>query len=401
VTEPFQISIEQPKAMTVPQERDLLRAAVAQNPTSLLLKTRLAALRIITDQFDEAIALLEGCVETSPSFETYELLAQACLSRETAADNQSARDAALRAFELSTTNFQRAAALASLGKAQIRLGEETAARATLERALEENPHSKDAYKRLAALFLRRNAPDDVLRLADRLSSQGVGHSRLLASRTLALAKLGRVEQARACDNLAQFAPRRMLAPPASFGGLAAFNMALAEELLAHPALRFDRYGTASSRTWRIDEPATGGSELLAALYAQMRRNMEEFIAETRHIDHPWVRARPAAGVLHNWCVITDGPGYEEWHPHQHGWLSGVYYVAIPEAVARGDGEAGCIAFGLPDELIGKSAADAYGVELVRPTAGLSMLFPSHAYHRTFPHGLDERRICLAFDLWPA
>jgi hypothetical protein len=40
----------------------------------------------------------------------------------------------LHAFELATTNFERASALASLGKAQIRLGEEKAARATLERA---------------------------------------------------------------------------------------------------------------------------------------------------------------------------------------------------------------------------------------------------------------------------
>jgi hypothetical protein len=69
-------------------------------------------------------------------------------------------------------------------------------------------------------------------------------------------------------------------------------------------------------------------------------------------------------------------------------------------VSHGDGEAGCLAFGLPDELIGKDAADAYGVEIARPTAGLSMLFPSHVYHRTFPHAARENRICLAFDLWP-
>jgi len=83
------------------------------------------------------------------------------------------------------------------GKAQIRLGEEKAARATLDRALDENPHGKVAYTRLAALLLRRDEPDETLRLANRLSSRGVGHSRLLA-----LAKLGRVEAARAFDNLA-------------------------------------------------------------------------------------------------------------------------------------------------------------------------------------------------------
>jgi predicted Zn-dependent protease len=99
VTEPFRISVEQPKAITVSQQRDLLRAAVARNPTSHLLKMRLAALQIISDQFDEAIAVLDECVESSPSFEAYELLAQASLSRETARDNRNAREAAPRAFE--------------------------------------------------------------------------------------------------------------------------------------------------------------------------------------------------------------------------------------------------------------------------------------------------------------
>ncbi|MGC1859961.1 MAG: hypothetical protein WA733_02255 [Methylocystis sp.] len=79
-------------------------------------------------------------------------------------------------------------------------------------ALDESPHGKDAYKRPAAPLHRRDEPDETLRLADRLSSRGVGHSRLLASRTLALAKLGLVEEARAFDNL----HRQMLEPP---GGL--------------------------------------------------------------------------------------------------------------------------------------------------------------------------------------
>jgi tetratricopeptide (TPR) repeat protein len=141
--------------------------------------------------------LLGDGVKASAAFEAYKLLAQAFLARETTAETRSARDAAMRAFELATTNFERAATLPSRGKAQIRLGEEKAARATLDRALDENPHGKVAYTRLAALLLRRDEPDETLRLANRLSSRGVGHSRLLA-----LAKLGRVEAARAFDNLA-------------------------------------------------------------------------------------------------------------------------------------------------------------------------------------------------------
>jgi len=99
-------------------------------------------------------------------------------------------------------------------------------------ALDESPHGKDAYKRPAAPLHRRDEPDETPRLADRLSSRGVGHSRLLASRTLALAKLGLaklglVEEARALDNLP---PADARTPPAGFESLAAFNKAFVEPL---------------------------------------------------------------------------------------------------------------------------------------------------------------------------
>ena len=241
MTEPFRIRIEQPKAITVSQQRDLLCAAVDRNPTSLLLKTRLAALQIISDQFDEAIALLEGCIESRPSLEVYELLAQAYLSRETATDNRSAREAARRAFENSMNNLERAAALASLGKAQIRLGEEMAAQATLERA-GGNPHSKDAYKRLAAV-LRRLTADDLPRLADHLGSS-VGHSRLpprARSRSPSWAHQGGPRLGISLYSSARSSIRPWVSQPR---GVQHGNR---RGIVAHPALKFDRYGTASSR----------------------------------------------------------------------------------------------------------------------------------------------------------
>jgi hypothetical protein len=33
-------------------------------------------------------------------------------------------------------------------------------------------------------------------------------------------------------------------------------------------------------------------------------------------------------------------------------------------------------------------------------AHMLTLIPSHCYHRTYQHGTSERRICLAFDIWP-
>ncbi len=100
-------------------------------------------------------------------------------------------------------------------------------------------------------------------------------------------------------------------------------------------------------------------------------------------------------------MIAESEGFENWHVHQFGWLSGAYYVRVPEAIANGKTQEGCIAFGLPDDLAGEAGAAAFGTRIIRPVSGLLLLFPSHTYHRTFPHGHRDRRICVAFDVKPA
>lgn len=401
----FRVSIEPPKAITTRQECELIRSALARNPGSRALQQRLASTLVVTDQYDEAIELLARFCVSGADANSLTLLANALLSRETEAQTRSAGEAALQAADAATHAVSRAHALATLGKVQMRLGELNAARRTLTRALEENPHDRNAYKRLVALLLSSDEPGAVLALAKRLLNVGVTHSRLLASRTLAFAKLNDVPAAIEADGLDRFHDRTLLSPPEGWSNAHDFNRALTQELLDHPALRYDRYGTASTKTWRIDEPGTGRSPQLAALQRWIATQVEAFVSRMTGAPlprdaHPWLRARPNKGMLHNWCVITDGPGFEEWHVHQNGWLSGVYYVAVPERIRSGQDESGCLCFGLPEQLVGEQAAAAFGRHWVRPEAGMLMLFPSHAYHRTFPHGVTDRRICLAFDIWP-
>lgn len=402
---PFPVSIEHPKAITTRQECELIRSALARNPLSVPLQRRLATTLVVNDEYDEAIAVLNQLTTNEPSATDFTLLANALLSRETQAHNCSAADAARQAARLATNASIKAHALATLGKAQMRLGEVDSAHESLLHALHENPHDRNAYKRLVALHFEHQRPDAVLVLADSLQALGVAHSRLFASRTLAHAMLGNSAAASAADGFGALHRRFMLNPPAGEPDLATFNRGLERELLSHPALRFDRYGTASTQTWRIDEPGTGRPPYLAALQQRIVEQIEAFVSGLLDPgsgagEHPWVRMRPDGGILHNWCVITDGPGFEEWHVHQNGWLSGVYYVAVPQRISDGDDEAGCLCFGLPETIVGEQAAAAFGRHWVRPQAGLLMLFPSHAYHRSFPHGVRERRICVAFDIWP-
>jgi hypothetical protein len=404
------VDLEVARQLTLLQELAIVRLAYDRSPTPMM-RVRLAALFLVCDAFDDLIALLSPHLDLG--FGEDMLLVQAYLARETPQDTLRARIVADLALALATDDAQRAAALAARGKAETRLGDIGAARVTLGMALRLDPHEKDACKRLAALDLAANDPAAVLAMADDLTGRGAAHARLFAARALAHAQAGATDAARDAAGLDDLADMTTLAPPPGWDDIHAFNAALAEELLAHPGLRYERYGTASALTWRIDSPATREAPLVRLLLAQIASAIDAHLGQIAALDHPWARARPAAATLRSWCVITESDGFETWHVHQFGWLSGVYYVRVPDSIAQGGkdrgtssggdddvGNGGCLAFGMPAELVGDDAAAAFGTRIVRPHDGLMLAFPSHTYHRTFPHGLREKRICVAFDLRP-
>ncbi len=394
----FSLDIEQPLPLAKAHEVDLLRKAVAANPASTTLRGRLAGLHFIQDRFDEAIGLYQQLWEEAPAAHWATMLAECHISRETAADDQASERMARLALPLATEPTERAQVLAALGKALIRQGRLDEARATLTSALEADPGNANAYKRLAALDLAAGSTASALVTADELIARGVAHSRVLAGKMLALAGQGQFEDARKVVDLDRFLYRTHLAAPPGWPDLRSLNSDVRSELERHPDIRFDRYGTASSKTWRVDHPAFASSHAIPALQALIRQAVIDHVQRLDREESVWVQGRPARAILHNWCVITEGDGYEEWHVHQNGWLSGVYYVEVPDSITSGTGPGGCIAFGLPEDLAGETAAREFGQTLIRPEAGLIMLFPSHAYHRTFAHGGEGRRICLAFDV---
>lgn len=396
----FSLDIERPLAISKTDEIALLRKAVAAKPENILFRSNLAILLFVQDQFDEAIALLEQIMREAPGADTANLLAEAYISRETPEDDRRSEQAATQALALAQRSDHQSRALAALGKALTRQGQTDAARRTLLSALEANPRDINAYKRLANLDLQRDEPQAALATADGLLGEGVGHSRLFVARALALAKMGLMDEARTAVGLDRFLHREVLGPPAGWADVTAFNTAVRAELASHPDLRFNRYGAASTDTWRIDQPAFRHSVAIPQLQALIRHAVIDHVSRLDLHDAPWVALRPENAVLHNWCVLTDADGFEEWHVHQNGWLSGVYYIDVPPAVRTGDGREGCIVFGLPEDIVGDDAAAAYGETVVRPEPGLLLLFPSHTYHRTFAHGCDDRRICLAFDVQP-
>jgi tetratricopeptide (TPR) repeat protein len=396
----YRVDLEPPRMLSVKEELAVNRAAVASRPNSHELRYRLAHNLYTLDQFDEAIELLRALDSKAPEFRVAHMLVTALLARETHQDTTEAERLASRSIELAADRSEKARALASLGKAQIRLGQFDGGRKSLNQALDSNIHNKDAYKRLAMLDFNLDRTARALEFAEEMVARDVTHARVLGIRPLALAKLNRTEEAREAFGFDKYLHQATLPPPPGWETIEAFNEALAAELLAHPGIRYERYGVASAHTWRIDEPCLARSRLVPLLQRLLQDEVEAYVSRLADNGDAWLRGRQPSGFLHHWSVITDGDGFEEWHVHQNGWVSGAYYVTVPDFVVNGDGPGGCVAFGLPEGIVGDDAHDAFGTRVFRPFPGLVMMFPSHAFHRTYPHRGDERRICLAFDIAP-
>lgn len=394
----LEIVHEPVRVLTLAQERELARLA-HDRAKSPVMRLRRAQFASQDDDYAEVVALLDGASDLI--FAEQIMLTRAYLAFETDADTAKAHRSADLASEIAQSPAQHAAALADRGKAERRLSEVKAARRSLETALEFDPHSKDACKRLAALDLEQGRAPNLVEWSRSLVESGVGHARLHAARMLGEAACGDLDTARAIEGLSALSSSRILPPPPGWDDLTAFNSALAVELLNHRDMRYERYGSASNNTWRIDALARPETPLVQILLKHLAAQIQANVGQLERVEHRWLADRPDQALLRAWCVITEGDGFEGWHVHQFGWLSGVYYVQIPDEIALGADQGGCLAFGLPEEIVGAELADAYGTRQIRPEPGLMLTFPSHAYHRTFPHFGPGKRICVAFDVKPA
>lgn len=149
------------------------------------------------------------------------------------------------------------------------------------------------------------------------------------------------------------------------------------------------------RSGRYDSLIEGeGPEILQAMMAALRSAVEDYArALPDDRAHPFIAARPRQFRLEAWGVISGAEGHHDPHIHRRGWASGVFYLAVPKASDDPTTRTGWLRVGFP-------ATTRFGETWIRPEPGLLLLMPSYFHHETRPTGLDDDRICVAFDVVP-
>jgi tetratricopeptide (TPR) repeat protein len=367
----------------------LMRAAVAAAPERADLKLHLTKALFDTDRMAEIVDRLRPAVaddDADPELLYY--LGRAALAT---------RDRHLAAASL------RSAAASGFGDAFTYLAETLLGLERVDEAVEAGlkglERASSDFKSLAVLadaLLLRGEAERLWALCVDLRARGAWGGYLPAVMAFAAAVLGRDDEIAALVDRDRWFSATQLAMPGDF------NQRLAAELLAHKS-PYSVHSTKAMRgtgTW-IARLELAGGPLAQELLARVRAAAEIYVAERQAFaDHPVIAHRPECVDLVSWALEVHHDGYQKPHIHPTGWISGVYYVEVPN-VAPNHGECpGAVEFGLLS--FGPERGNLHGPQWrVMPRPGLLLLFPSYYAHRTRPTGVGDVRISVAFDVTPS
>jgi putative 2-oxoglutarate-Fe(II)-dependent oxygenase superfamily protein len=367
----------------------LLKAAVAVAPDRTDLKRQLARLLFRADRMQEVVDWLRPVMNSEDGDpELLNYLGRAALA---AGDWQTA----VHALRLAAAkDFVGSIGWLATALARSQCSDE--AIETAFQALKDPTPDFRPLALLARLLPQRGETERLWTLCVELRARGYWGGYLPAATAFAAAATRRMDEIASLIN-----PTRWF----SAGHLEiskGFNESLSTEMLTNRELSsvHSSKATRGNGVW-IDHLQVFGGTLAKKLLAEIRLAVQDYVAQRElFVDDPMIAHRPERVGLNSWAAVVQGDGYQKWHIHPDGWISGVYYVDVPELKRGNDAGAGDIEFG----------PYSFGNMLenvdtlcwrITPKAGLLLLFPSHYAHRTWPTMVNDRRSSIAFDVLPS
>lgn len=372
-----------------------LQRAADSHPDSGDLLTSLASVRVDLGDYAAAIPVLDSAAAAAPANpKPLSLLGEVFLK--------------MQRFEDAVAVFQQLNALMpaaaggwyNLGRAYEGLGRLEDAVAAFDEAVKRKPDFADAYSATAAAMLSLDRPVDALEASRECIERAPDDVRGLASMVVAFEALGEDAVAESLVNFERFVRIGRIEPPPDYVDLDAFNAALVEHILSHPTLRLDA-PAAHCHDVKITGDLLADTEGPIAVFREMMG--EAFHGYRRRLpkrsEHPFAKTVPERWEMPMWATVMDDGGYQSAHIHPAGWLSGVYYAAVPESVTADDPDhRGWLELGMPPD--NYPAPKTPLVRRFMPEPGKLVLFPSYIYHRTIPFEADARRVSIAFNIEP-
>jgi tetratricopeptide (TPR) repeat protein len=310
-------------------------------------------------------------------------------------------------YELARETFQRAAYLLphlalphdALGLIHTQFNEFDAAVREHRIALDLEPQNPQAWRNFAETLLRAGAAEEALHAAKQSLAIEPQNQNTIAIWGLALRLLSDPAEERIndCETLVRVYE---ITPPTGYSNIESFNSELntyLDRLHCDNRECFDQ--TLRRGTQTLDNLFGAGHRPAESLRAQINLAVADYVGQmTPDAGHPlFKRRRTAFAYAASWSSRLHDCGFHTNHVHPKGWISSAYYVAVPDAVQRGNGQEGWLKFGEPNFACGLKEPVR---RTVQPAPGLLVLFPSYMWHGTLPFHSSQSRTTIAFDVVP-
>jgi len=286
----------------------------------------------------------------------------------------------------------------NLGSALSQTGEIDGAASAYTQAIELAPTYPDPYYNLGDLYLSTGRPIDAIAIFDACIKARGRDFHALAYKAHALRDANKADEASLLLNRSLFIKRYQFDVPEGYTNLAELNATLARHVSTHQSIEANVRSTVNGdHTGELLDPPIGP---MIQMEDVINQAIGWYVQELPDLpEHPFIQVCPTAWHLTAWGVVLKNKGHERSHIHPNGWLSGVFYVQLPEIIDDAQYKPqGWLEFGRP-------TADLHiqtlpETEVYKPEYGSIILFPSYFYHGTVPFESAEKRICISFDAEP-
>jgi len=253
--------------------------------------------------------------------------------------------------------------------------------------------SLEAYHHLLHAYLAKDDCAGGLVACDEGLRDVPYNTSALTFKIAALEGLGRHDEYVALADIEHLLWPVEIEAPAGFDSVEQLNDALAEHVLEFPLRPFD-----PTQTRNLSADPSGPMIAFTELIDDAIRAYLDSFPDTD--PHPYLAQRPVDWELDSWGTRLYGMEEQEYHFHQHAWISGVYYARVPDAVRTGAArnDDGHIEFCRTLQYSNRPVMTETAV--IQPETGLLILFPSFLYHRVLPFQSPDIRISIAFNAAP-
>lgn len=391
VTSPADVAtaIAQHQAGRLEDAEVLYRRVLAVNPSEIDALRLLGVLRFQRGDGTEAQQWLHKALRVAPAH------AKAHDNLGFVLSGLGQLDAALvalrRAVELEPRNSSFLFNLANLLTTMQRLDD---AAEVLKLLVAADPGHVTGHQLMATILLKKGDGRGALEHLDICVKLGAASAGTHGHRAIALAQMGDLARLNHLVDFDRLIKPAYIGDQHGFASLWEFNRALAAHVIDNETLRKDVTTVHGLDTGEILD---SGNPAAAALKRFIYSQIEMRLRELPEPDHPFAASAPRKWRTMSWGVKMWREGYQVPHIHSKAWLSGVYYVQMPEVVGANQvGHEGWIEFGRGPEPLYASATCP--VRLIRPVEGMMLSFPSYVWHRTIPFEGTRERVSIAFDV---